>query len=157
MKATIHAKPGKDAGYQHEGKIRQHRKENHFSQEWVLLVPMKDAGLDTMFDKKTMKTIITARIYAVPSRTYGSTLHACVWITSHTRKKHMSYYLTGGGKASGCGYHKASAALEAAFTDASITFDEGVAGVGETAMEEALQAVAVAMGYKKYHIHNAHA
>lgn len=157
MKATINANAGKDAGFQHEGKIRQHRKESHFTQEWVVLVPYKDAGLDTMFHDSTMKAIITARIYAVPSRTYGSTLHACVWINSPTRKNRMSYYLTGGGKAGGCGYHKASAAFEAAMNDAQITFDEGVSGVGDTAMREALQGVARAMGYKRFHIHNAHA
>lgn len=159
MKATITAKPGKEAGFQHEGKIRQNRKESHFSQEWAVLVPMKDAGYDTMLDDSIMKAIITARIYAVPSRTYGTTLYACVWINSPTRKNKQSFYLTGGGKAGGCGYHKASAAFEAAFNDAGITFDEGVSGVGENAMREALAAVAVAMGYKRgrYHIHNAHA
>lgn len=157
MKATIKAKAGLNAGFQHEGKIRQNRKEKHLHSEYAVLVPMKDAGYDTMFDDTTHKAVITARIYAVPSRTWGAVFYACVWISSPTRKNRKSYYLTGGGKASGCGYHKPSAALESAFDDATITFDEGVGGVGESAMREALAAVATAMGYKKYHIHNAHA
>lgn len=158
MKAIISAKAGKDAGFQREGQIRKHRKENHFHSEYAGIVPAQDCGYGKAKDGFILRTLITARLYVVPSRTYGSTFPACVWISSSVRKNQQSYYLSGGGgKAGGCGYHKASAALEAAFNDAQITFDEGVSGVGEMAMKDALATVAVAMGYKRFHTHNAHA
>lgn len=157
MKATIKAKSGLYAGAEHDGRISQHRKEKYFCEEYAVLVPLKDAGYNQMFDDTTMKPVIIARLYSVPSKTYGNTLHACVWINSPTRKNRHSYSLSGGGKASGCGYHKASAALEAALNDAQVTFDKDIGGVGESAMREALAATVLAMGYKRYHIHYAHA
>ena len=141
--------------FEHTGKIAQHRKEKHFCEEYAVLVPASDAGCGQA--DKTMKAIITARLYAAPSRAYGATYHVCIWINSPTHGDHTSRYLSGGGKASGCGYHKASAALQAAINDAQVTLSESIGGVGETAMLDALEAIAAALGYQQYHNHHAHA
>lgn len=152
--AKIMAKPGKYAGFEHDGKIKQNRKEKHFYNEYAVLVSYKDAGHVANYNGyNIMRNIITARIYV----TSGGTFYACVWINSATRKNRMSISLSGGGKAGGYGYHKASAALEHALNDAKIRLSESIGGRGEGAMFEALSAVAKAMGYKKFHIHNAHA
>jgi hypothetical protein len=138
----------------HTGKIAQNRKEKGgFSNEYAVLVPLKAIGCDYKRPHATQAAIITARIYY----TSGGTCHACVWINSPTRKDRHSVHVSGGGKAGGGGYHKASAALEHALNDAGIVLSDAIGGRGEDAMYDALAAVATALGYKVFHIHNAHA
>lgn len=54
-------------------------------------------------------------------------------------------YRSGTGKASGCGYHKASAAFQAALESAGIVCDEEPSG--DRGIDSALQALARACGY----------
>lgn len=56
-------------------------------------------------------------------------------------------WTTGHGRATGGGYHKQSAALQAAIDSAGITLAEDIDGRGEGAMRDALIAIGVAMGY----------
>lgn len=87
-----------------------------------------------------IRTYVTAHIYASRSTGYSGQIHASIWC--HRAPCPTSGY----GKASGYGYHKPSAALQAAIDSAGITLTKPIAGVGEGAMEEALRAIAIAHG-----------
>lgn len=129
---------------QHTGKIASNRKENGgFAQEYAVIV----RGDQSLGLRLSMQSVIIARIYWSKN---GATCYACVWV-------HGSISTSGGGKAGGYGYHKASAALQNALTDAGVKLSEDIGGRGETAMTDALAAMAHAMGHRKFHIHNAHA
>lgn len=145
----------------HDGKVAQHRKEQHFSQEFAVLVTYKAARIpdDYKRDGENMSAIIRARIYSVPSRTWGAVFHACIWVNDKARGDREAIHVSGGDMASGCGYHKPSAALGSAIADAGIQLAESINGVGDGAMRDALLAIGKALGYKpaQMHIHNAHA
>ena len=87
-----------------------------------------------------LKEVITVRCYMGRSAN-ASTVYASVWI--NTSEVHTS----GKGKAGGYGYHKASAAIAAAIESAGITLDQSIDGVGDAAIEEALKAIASALGF----------
>ena len=59
---------------------------------------------------------------------------------------------SGTGKASGCGYHKASAAAGAAFRSAGVELAQDIEGRGDSAVVEAMHAIANAIGYADNHI-----
>lgn len=52
--------------------------------------------------------------------------------------------ITASGSASGYGYHKGSAAAADAIANAGISLSENISGVGNDAMQEALEAIALA-------------
>ncbi len=131
----------------HDGKVSSNRKENHFTGEYAVLVDNKSLARDKKYYGE-MSSIITARTYFT-----GSTAYACIWINCPKGE----IYLCGGGKAGGYGYHKTSAALQAAINDTGIKLSESISGVGESAMENALKAIAKTLGFKKFHIHHANA
>jgi hypothetical protein len=142
---------------QHDGEVAKYRKEQHFHQEFAVLVSYQAGRVDyEPREGENMKAIINAKIYSVPSRMYGSTAYACIWISDKARGKREAVYISGGGKAGGCGYHKASAALAAAIDDAGVVLSQSISGVGDSAMREALGAIAKSLGYRTFHIHNAH-
>lgn len=90
-----------------------------------------------------MRQIITCRFYSARSR--GASVHHCsVWFTGKA-----SRYGSGTGKAGGYGYHKDSAALAAALLAAGVTLGYSISGVGNSAMRDALRALAAALGYRK--------
>ena len=91
----------------------------------------------------TLREIIMARCYMGRSAS-ASTVYASIWINS------PGYHSSGKGKASGYGYHKESAAIGAAIESAGITLDQSIDGVGDAAIEEALKAIAQALGF--YHV-----
>ena len=86
-------------------------------------------------------------------RFYGSaaTVYCVAWFWNPIE------HACGYGKAGGYGYHKASAAMAEALQAAGFRFDEPISGVGETAMKDALQAIAVHVGIARPMIHYAHA
>ena len=88
-----------------------------------------------------LKNIMTVRCYMGRSAN-ASTVYASIWI--YGEKHHTS----GTGKAGGYGYHKASAAISDAIRSAGIELDENIAGRGDSATEESLEAIASALGYK---------
>ena len=87
-----------------------------------------------------LKEIITVRCYMGRSSS-ASVVYASIWINS------PGYHSSGKGKASGYGYHKESAAIAAAIESAGITLDQSIDGVGDAAIEEALKAIASALGF----------
>lgn len=98
-----------------------------------------------VIDPTSGRAIIIARIYYP-----GNVAYACVWI-------HGKAYARGTGKASGYGYHKASAALAAAIQDAGIKLSHSVSGVGDRVMTDACEAIARAVtGKRRLITHIAH-
>lgn len=144
MKATIIDRT------ENNGKIEQNRKEKHFQTEYVILV--NDKTVSNYNGANLMRSIVTARIYATNAANY-----ACIWIQAPTRKNHKSVYINGGGKANGYGYHRSSAALQAAINNAGVELSESIDGRGDGAMQEAMISIAQALGYEEFHLHIAHA
>ena len=88
----------------------------------------------------TLREIIIARCYMGRSAS-ASTVYASIWIQS------SGIYTSGKGKAGGYGYHKESAAIADAIESAGITLDANISGVGGGAIEDALKAIASALGF----------
>ncbi|MEO1208425.1 MAG: hypothetical protein AAFX78_02685 [Cyanobacteria bacterium J06638_20] len=123
-------------------KLRQNRKENHFYSQLALIDPASG------------REVVTARFYGTLR---GSTVYACIWVRPCDLSAEKSAYGLGGGKAGGYGYHKASAALAEAISDAGITLDESITGRGDAPMESALYAIAKAnTGKRKFFMVRAH-
>ena len=98
---------------------------------WNVIVNSKDG----------LKNIITVRCYMGRSAS-ASTVYASIWVHS------TDHQTSGTGKAGGYGYHKQkSAAISEAIKSAGITLDKGISGVGDSAIEDALEAIAQALGF----------
>lgn len=123
--------------------------------------PRSRNGFDreiAVLDPATGRAIVTARIYQP-----GTQVTCLLWLTGR-----RGIGKSGGG---GGGYHKPSAALQAAITDAGITLTGDVYGrdpkctkrcyidgVGDSAMTEACEAIARAVtGKRRFIVHVAHA
>lgn len=87
---------------------------------------------------------ISARIYGTGS---GNT--ACLWINATNKKHPEGIHTSGSGRAGGYGYHRPSAALGEAIVNAGFTLDESISGRGESAMREAMLAIAKEIGVKR--------
>ena len=81
-----------------------------------------------------IREIVIARLYA--SLRPGTNRITCILWTNGGHNANAS------GWASGYGYHKGSAALSDALSNAGIELSEDIAGCGERAMREALLAIA---------------
>jgi hypothetical protein len=118
-----------------------HRKEDKFYKEYLGLIvnPKKRNG-------KRIRTVINCRLYATEYRVY-----CCIWV-------HVDGPGIGGsGFAGGWGYHKASVAVSEAITAAGYTLTRNIAGVGETAIYEALKAIGKFHGFNNLEIIESHA
>lgn len=113
----------------------KHRKENKFTESYILVA----------FDGGEFKEVIDLRVYNTDSRNY-----VCVWI------RHNGKFASGSGWAQGYGYHRPSAAAAEALLKAGVKLDTSISGVGDSAVRDALTAIAVYLGYKNYHIVKAH-
>lgn len=83
-----------------------------------------------------MVELVDARLGATESCHYAS-----VWLNVRycDNEYHNKYgFARGTGKAGGCGYHRASAALESAFARAGMRFSAGCSCMGESAMRDCL-------------------
>lgn len=69
--------------------------------------------------------------------------YATIWIRADGRDG------AGFGSTSGHGYHRASAAIDAAITSAGIRLAKPIDGCGDSATEEALRAIAAHLGYRR--------
>lgn len=101
-------------------------------------------------------TPVDVRVYMSRSRN-ASTVYCSLWVYG----KESGVYIGGKGKAGGWGYHKASAAMADALRSAEITLwgdqyggpnqdytkQASISGVGESAMRDAIVAIARAAGY----------
>jgi hypothetical protein len=115
------------------------RKEEHFYKQFSVI--------NTAKSERFAHSAVILRLYATPSRIY-----ACLWINEG------DHHLSGGGYAGGYGYHKASAAAQAAISAAGITLDASIAGVGDDAIREALLAISNHINPEgKFITHEAHA
>lgn len=94
-----------------------------------------------LVDRATGHKPVTASVWA---STTGATSYASIWTYSHAAAV-RSY--SGAGRATGGGYHRASAALDAAIQSAGITLSDPIDGEGTRAMEDACRAIAAALGY----------
>lgn len=139
MKVTITKK-------EHDGKVGANRKERAFSHEYAVFVAARNKCGGA--ERRGLATV-TLRIYNTDMRSY-----ACVWVSDSK----TGVYLCGGGRAGGYGYHRPSAAAQAALNDCGLVLSEDIGGRGDSAIEAALCAVARAVtGKKDFFIHVAHA
>jgi len=77
--------------------------------------------------------------------------YACVWIST------KDAYSIGKGRAGGNGYCKESAAIQDALEDAGIKLQTCIHGVGESAIKEAIHAIARYIGLTNWTLTIAHA
>ena len=91
----------------------------------------------------TLKELITVRCYMGRSAN-ASVVYASIWVHG------PEHFTSGTGKAGGYGYHKSSAAIGDAIKSAGIELSKDIEGVGDSAVIEALGAIAEAMGYNKF-------
>lgn len=90
--------------------------------------------------------LATVRCYMARSGDGASPVYASVWI--HNR-------CAGHGRANGYGYHKSSAAIQAALSSAGVKLAERIDGCGDRAITDALHAVGIAMGYNTVRVFQA--
>ena len=113
-----------------------HRKDGakvHFSQISVISLAAKPWGADGRIPE-----VVTLRLYGTGSKNY-----AAIWIHGQPEDRR------GTGQAGGYGYHRPSAAAAEAIKNAGIELDTDIAGVGESAIREAVMAIAKALKVKK--------
>lgn len=113
-----------------------YRRESRFSGEY--------AYIDTVIHNGN--AIVTARFYET-----DTTVYCCLWV--HGAKAACRGY----GKASGYGFHKASAAFAAAVEDAGIALSARVNGTGASGIEAAVYAIGDAITGGDGIVHHAHA
>lgn len=99
----------------------------------------------SLIDMDTGRGIACVRFYWP-----RETVYRIVWI--HSEKPARGY-----GKAGGGGYHKRSAALGEALARAGVTLSEPINGRGDSAMDDALLALARHMGVTRPLVVRAHA
>lgn len=86
----------------------------------------------------SMRELMTVRCWMGRSRS-ASTVYASIWT--------YQPWMSGTGRAGGYGYCKTSAAVGDAIRSADIELDSDINGRGESAIREALTAIALEMGY----------
>lgn len=104
------------------------RQEKHFYNGYKVVTIVNDE----------METLVDARLGGTNNCNYAS-----IWL--NTKYSDYDYYNEYGdarasAKAGGYGYHRASAALESAFTRAGMCFTVGCSGMGESMMKDCLLA-----------------
>lgn len=92
------------------------------------------------FEDGEFRRPVTARWWVGRSRS-SSSVRCTIWASN----SHHSF--NGHGSAAGFGYRKASAALQAAIDSARIKLEFPIDGCGDSAEDEALTAIARALGY----------
>jgi len=89
-----------------------------------------------------MKELVTARVWMARSNS-ASVAYASVWVLAGEK------YTAGHGTAKGYGYHRPSAAIGEAIESAGIKLEKSIYGVGDSAITDALTAIANYLGYQK--------
>lgn len=79
---------------------------------------------------------ISLRMYGTGNKNF-----ACLWVSGIDRR--------GSGSAGGYGYHRPSAAVAEAFSNAGFILDKDIGGAGESAVREAVLALAKALKIKR--------
>ena len=86
-----------------------------------------------------MREVVVARWYMARKSDGASPVYASIWVFG------AGFDISGHGRATGYGYHKASAALSTALDSAGIVLSERIDGVGDGASQRALEAIARAI------------
>ena len=86
-----------------------------------------------------MREVVVARWYKARKSDGASPVYASIWAYG------AGFDISGHGRATGYGYHKASAALSAAIDSARIVLSERIDGLGDGAIRRALEAIARAI------------
>ena len=86
-----------------------------------------------------MREVVVARWYKARKSDGASPVYASIWTYG------AGFNISGHGRATGYGYHKASAALSAAIDSAGIVLSERIGGLGDGATRSALEAIARAI------------
>lgn len=102
---------------------RNHRKENHYQGSYIIV----DKALNVKLD---------CRVYGTAAKNY-----ACIWMSGEGRM------YSGSGDANGYGYHRTSQAVGHAIKGMGIELQQPIEGRGDSAMEEALKAIAEYMNW----------
>ena len=124
---------------------RSHRRENGgFQQEFTALVHPGPEGARY----NEMRAVVTLRIYGTAARNY-----ACLW-TAGDKPEHSR---NGSGQAGGYGYHRPSSAAQEAIENAGFALSRRIDGVGDSAIREAVLAIAACLGFPQALLHCAHA
>lgn len=118
---------------------RSHRKENSLHKEFALVIP-------SSYRSNEARAIATLRIYWP-----GTVCYACLWINADP------VHTSGSGSAGGYGYCKMSSAAGGAIRNAGFQLDRSINGAGESAVCEAMHALAECLGHPEALLHIAHA
>ena len=86
-----------------------------------------------------MREVVVARWYMARKSDGAPPVYASIWVYG------AGFDISGSGRATGYGYHKASAALSSAIDSAGITLSERIDGCGDGAVRDALKAIARAI------------
>ena len=86
-----------------------------------------------------MREVVVARWYMARKSDGASPVYASIWTYG------AGFGISGHGRATGYGYHKASAALSKALDSAGIVLSERIDGLGDGATRSALEAIARAI------------
>ena len=86
-----------------------------------------------------MREVVVARWYKARKSDRASSVYASIWTYG------AGFDISGHGRATGYGYHKASAALSTAIDSAGIVLSERINGLGDGASQRALEAIARAI------------
>ena len=86
-----------------------------------------------------MREVVVARWYMARKSDGASPVYASIWTYG------AGFDISGHGRATGYGYHKASAALSTALESAGIVLSERIDGLGDGAIRRALEAIARAI------------
>ena len=86
-----------------------------------------------------MREVVIARWYMARKSDGASPVYASIWTYG------AGFDISGHGRATGYGYHKASAALSSAIDSAGITLSVRIDGLGDGASQRALEAIARAI------------
>jgi hypothetical protein len=88
----------------------------------------------------------------------GNVCYSCIWISNYHPGFQSDYISTrGSGTAGGGGYHKQSAAAQAAINNAGFELSLPIDGRGEGMMRDAVLAIADAIGFSGARVHVSHA
>jgi hypothetical protein len=121
---------------------KAHRRENNFLNEFCLI----------SFEKGEFKEVATLRVYGTNAKNY-----VCLWISGEFKGYEGYVSASGSGSAGGYGYHRPSAAAADAFKSAGVDLPFDISGRGDSAINDALNALAKHLKLKNYTIHYAHA
>lgn len=132
-----------------------HRKEGKcFFSSYAIIEPNRDRYGS---HKRLAGSTVELRLYGTGNQNF-----ACLWVhlAGNTKTGNPfpnGVYTQGSGRAGGYGYHRPSAAAQEAIYNAGFELSESISGVGDSAIEEALVAIAESLGLSDFILVRSHA